>query len=69
MGAATPQVNKNTVEDLVEREEDRSSVADVRRTIIRMFNELKEELKVDIQKQLNEFQKKWIKKLRRHRNN
>jgi hypothetical protein len=36
----------------VEREGYESSVADVRRMMIRMFNELKE----DIQKQLNESQ-------------
>jgi hypothetical protein len=38
----------------VESEKDESSVDQVRRMMIRMFNELKEELKKDIQKQLNE---------------
>jgi predicted methyltransferase len=40
----------------VESERDESSVADIRRMMIRMFNELKE----DIHKQFNEFQT-WIK--------
>jgi hypothetical protein len=50
----TPQkVHQNhTIEDLVESERDESSVAEVRRIMIRMLTELKE----DIQKQLNESQ-------------
>jgi hypothetical protein len=47
---------KKTLEDLVESEGDESSVADIRKMMIRMFDKLKEELKEDIQKQLNESQ-------------
>jgi hypothetical protein len=46
------KANDNTIEDMVESEGDEPSVAEVRRLMIRMFNELKE----DIQKQLNESQ-------------
>jgi hypothetical protein len=45
----TQETNNHTVQDLVERELDESSVAEVGRMMIRMFNELKEELKEDIQ--------------------
>jgi hypothetical protein len=44
-------------------------VADIRRLIIRMFNELKKDLKEIIQKQLNEFKRTQTKNSRRHRNN
>jgi hypothetical protein len=44
---------------LVKIEGDKSSVADIRRMMIRMFYELKE----NIQKQLNEFQENTDKKL------
>jgi hypothetical protein len=37
----------------VESEGEEFPVADIRRMIIRMFNELKQKLKEDIQKQLN----------------
>jgi hypothetical protein len=47
---------KKTLEDLVESEGDESSVADIRKLMIRLFDKLKEELKEDIQKQLNESQ-------------
>jgi molybdenum-dependent DNA-binding transcriptional regulator ModE len=46
------KTNKNTIHDLVESEWDESPVADMKRMLIRMFNELKE----DIQKQFNEHQ-------------
>jgi hypothetical protein len=46
----TPQKdNNNTIEDFVESEGNESSVPDVRRMMIRMFNELKKEFKEDIQ--------------------
>jgi hypothetical protein len=49
----TPQkTNNNMIEDMVETEVEESPIADIRRMLINMFNELKE----DIQKQLNEFQ-------------
>jgi uncharacterized protein YpuA (DUF1002 family) len=52
-GNRIPQkANNSTIEDLVESKEEVSSIADVRSRMIRMFNELKE----DIQKQLNESQ-------------
>jgi hypothetical protein len=45
----TPQKsNNNIIEDLIKSEGDESPVADVRRMIIRMFNELKEELKAEM---------------------
>jgi hypothetical protein len=45
-GNMTPQkANNNIIEDLMERERDESLVDDLRRTMIRMFNELEEELK------------------------
>jgi hypothetical protein len=41
----TPQkTSNNTTEDLVESEGDESPVADVKRMMIRMFNELKENI-------------------------
>jgi hypothetical protein len=58
-GNGTPQkADNNTIEDLVESESDESSVADVRRMMIITFNELKD----DIQKQLNESQENTDKK-------
>jgi hypothetical protein len=51
LGNMTPQkVNNHTIEGLTESEQDESSDAEVRRMMIRMLNELKE----DVQKQLNE---------------
>jgi hypothetical protein len=44
--------NNNIIVDLVESKGDESSVADLRRMMTRMFNELKE----NMQKQLNEYQ-------------
>jgi molybdenum-dependent DNA-binding transcriptional regulator ModE len=52
------KANNHTIEDLVDSEGDESSVAEVRRMMIRMFNELKE----DIQKQFNESQENMDKK-------
>jgi hypothetical protein len=46
---ASQMINNNIIEDLVE-----CSVADIQRMIKTIFNELKEELKEDIQKHLNE---------------
>jgi hypothetical protein len=44
-GNTTPQkANNKTIEDLVESEEGESSVTDVRRMMIRMFYELKEDI-------------------------
>jgi hypothetical protein len=40
---------------LVESEGDDSPVSELRRMMIRIFNELKEELKKNMQKQLNEY--------------
>jgi hypothetical protein len=41
----TPQkVNNQTIEDLVDSEEDESSFAEVTRMVIRMFNKLKEDI-------------------------
>jgi hypothetical protein len=57
--------NKNIIEDLVGNKGDESPVADVRRMMIQMFNELKE----DKQKQLMNPKRTWIMNLRRHRNN
>jgi predicted alpha/beta-fold hydrolase len=41
---------------LVQSEIDDSPVADLRKIMIRMFNKLTEELKKNMQKQLNEYQ-------------
>jgi hypothetical protein len=50
----TPQKAKNhTLENLVESEGDDSLVAEVRRMMIKMFNNLKEEFREYIQNQLN----------------
>jgi hypothetical protein len=46
--------HNHTIEHLVDSEKDESPFAEVRRIMIRMFKELKIELKEDIQKQLNE---------------
>jgi hypothetical protein len=68
-GYMTPQkTNNNVIKDLMESEGDESPVADIRRMIIRMINELKEKCKEDIQKQFNEYQENMDKKLRRLRN-
>jgi hypothetical protein len=49
----TPQkVNNHTIEDLADSERDEYSGAEVRRIITRMFKDLK----MEIQKQLNESQ-------------
>jgi hypothetical protein len=41
-GNRTPQkTNNNKIQDLVESEEDESPISDLRRMMIRMFNELK----------------------------
>jgi hypothetical protein len=48
----------NIIEDWEDSEENESSVVELRRMMIKMFNELKEDLKEDIQNQLNEYQKK-----------
>jgi hypothetical protein len=56
-GNMTPQkAHNHTIEDLVDSEGEESPVTEVRRMMIRMFNELKVELKEDIQKQFNESQ-------------
>jgi hypothetical protein len=55
-GNMTPQkTDNNIIEDLVKSERDESPVTYFRRTMIRMFNELKEELKENMQIQLNEY--------------
>jgi hypothetical protein len=52
----TPQkTSSNMIEDWVESEGDDSPIADFRRMTIRMFHELNEELKENMQKQLNEY--------------
>jgi hypothetical protein len=54
-GNMAPQKTNNTIADLVEREGNKYLAADTRITII-IFNDLKEELKEDIQQtQLNEY--------------
>jgi hypothetical protein len=63
------KINKNRIEDLVESKRDEFPVADLRRMMIRMFIELKEELKEGIQKQCNEAQENMDKKLEKLRNN
>jgi hypothetical protein len=56
-GTVTPQKGKShKIEVLLHNEGDESSVAEVRRMKIRMFNKLKEEHKEDIKKQLSEAQ-------------
>jgi molybdenum-dependent DNA-binding transcriptional regulator ModE len=61
-GNMTPQkTNNNIIEDLVESKGDESPVTDIRRMIIRMFNELKE----GIQKQFNDSQENKDKKLKK----
>jgi hypothetical protein len=54
-------VHIQTIEDLVDSERE------IRRKMIRMFNELKVELKEQIQTEINE-SKTWIKNSRKHRN-
>jgi hypothetical protein len=46
--------NNNVLEDLTESERDESLATDLRRMLIRMINELNEELKDNIEKQLND---------------
>jgi hypothetical protein len=57
----------------VDREGEESPFAEVRRMLIKMFNDVKEKLKGDIQNKNknNSMQPKrtWIKYSRRHRNN
>jgi hypothetical protein len=61
-GNMTPQkVNNHTIENLVDSKGDKSPIAEVRRMMIRIFNELKTELKKD--KQLIESQENTDKKL------
>jgi hypothetical protein len=65
-GNMSPQSIYNyTIEDLVDSEGDKTSVSELRRMMIRVFKELKE----NIQKQINKSQENMDKKLRRHRNN
>jgi hypothetical protein len=65
-GNMTPQnIYNYTIEDLVDSEGDKTSVSELRRMMIRVFKELKE----NIQKQINKSQENMDKKLRRHRNN
>jgi hypothetical protein len=67
-GNMTPQnVANHTIEDLMDSEGDESPL--VRRMMIRMFNELTEELKEDIQKQLNESKRTQTKISRIQKNN
>jgi hypothetical protein len=67
-GNMTPQnVTNHTIEDLMDSEGDESPL--VRRMMIRMFNELTEELKEDIQKQLNESKRTQTKISRIQKNN
>jgi hypothetical protein len=63
----TPQkVNNRTIEDLVDSEGDEYPVGEVRRMMIGMFNELKE----DMQKHLKESQENMLKKKKlENRNN
>jgi hypothetical protein len=62
------KTKNNTTEDLTESEEDECSGADFRRMMTRMFNELKEKLTEDMQKQLMNPKRTWIKNSRKHRN-
>jgi hypothetical protein len=62
----TPQKTNGIIEDLVESQGDDSPVAKLRRMMIRMFNEHKEELKENVPKQLNEYQEDMVTS-RRHR--
>jgi hypothetical protein len=48
--------NYNIIEDLIYSEGDESSVADIRRMIMRMSNEFKEKIWENMQKQLNKNQ-------------
>jgi hypothetical protein len=59
-----PQKTSNNIkEDMVESEGDESPVTDLRKMMIRMFSKLKEDLKENIQKQINEYQENIKKKL------
>jgi hypothetical protein len=58
----TQRVHNQTIEDLLDSEGDEFLFAEVRRKMIRIFDELEVELKRDIQKQLNEFQENTDKK-------
>jgi hypothetical protein len=53
----------------MQSEGNKSPVADLRRMMTRMFNELKEERKENMQKQLNEYQENTDKKLKKIINN
>jgi hypothetical protein len=65
-GNTTPQLaNSNIIEDLMESEGDESPVADLKRMMIRKFNELEEELKENMQKQFNKYQESMNKKLKK----
>jgi hypothetical protein len=66
---ASQKANINITEDWMKSEEAESTVTVLRKMMIRMFNELEEELKENMQKQLNEYQENTEKKktLRRHR--
>jgi hypothetical protein len=50
------KTNNNIIEDLMESYGDESPVADLKRMMIRMFKELKEELKEIMKKTHNEYQ-------------
>jgi hypothetical protein len=64
-GSMTPQkTSNNIIEDLAGSEGVESPIAGLRGMMIRMFNELKE----DIKEKLNEYQGDTDKKLRKHRN-
>jgi molybdenum-dependent DNA-binding transcriptional regulator ModE len=66
-GNVTPQkANNNIIEDLMGSEEGESQVADLKRMMIRKFNELEEELKKkNMQKQFNKYQESMGKKLQK----
>jgi hypothetical protein len=59
------KANDHTIEEFGEREGEESSVVEVRGIMIRMLDKLKEELKEDKQKQLNETQENNDKKLKK----
>jgi hypothetical protein len=65
----TPQnTNNNILEDLTESEANESPVADII-TMIRMFDELNEELKKDTKNSSMNSKIIWTKNSRRHKNN
>jgi hypothetical protein len=64
------RANSNIIEDLMESEGKESPVADLRRMMRRMFNELKEEFKENVQKKLStNIKRTQIKNLNRYRYN